>query len=89
MDMANFRTAMTAMAVAVALTGSQAVAADLSLAPGKPAGVRQAQHGSPSLLLVGLGVAAAVAAIVIATQSDSAAVCSATNCPPATSTTAT
>ncbi len=80
---------MTAMAVAAAMTASQALAADLSLTPGKPAGVRQAQHGSPSLLWIGLGVTVAVVGIVIATQSDSNAVCSATNCPPATVSTST
>jgi hypothetical protein len=88
--MANFRTVVTAMAVAAAMAGSQAVAADLTLAPGKPAGVRQAQHGSPSLLWIGLGAAAAVAAVVIATQSDSDAVCGAAcTSPPVTTTTGT
>ena len=76
--MANFRTAMIAMAAAAALAGSQAMAADVSpLAPGKPAGVSQARHGSPSLLLIGAGVAVAVGAIVFATMSTSNAVCGA------------
>src|SRR4029077_19706907 len=40
--MTNFRTAMIARGVAAALAGSQALAADGTLAPGKPAGVHQA-----------------------------------------------
>jgi hypothetical protein len=83
--MANFRTAMMAMAVAAAMTGTQALAADISLAPGKPAGVHAAQH-SPSLLLIGLGVTVAVVAIVVATQSSSNAVCGAACVPPTAST---
>jgi hypothetical protein len=78
--MANFRTAMMAVMAAAAMTGSQALAADLSLSPGKPAGVRQAQHGHPNLLLIGVGVTAAVVGIVIATQSSSNAACG-TACP--------
>jgi hypothetical protein len=72
--MANFRMAMIAMAAALA--GSQAMAADVSpLAPGKPAGVSQARHGSPSLLLIGGGVLVAVGAVLFATMSTSDAVC--------------
>ena len=74
--MTNFRTAMIAMAAAAAMAGSQAMAADVSpLAPGKPAGVSQARHGSPSLLLIGGGVLIAVGAVVFATMSTSNAVC--------------
>lgn len=73
--MTNFKTAMMAVAVAAAMTGSQALAADLSLSPGKPAGVRQAQHGHPNLLLIGAGVTVAVVGIVVATQSSSNAAC--------------
>jgi hypothetical protein len=40
----NFRKAMTAMAIAAAMAGSPALAADGSLAPGKPAGVHEAQR---------------------------------------------
>jgi hypothetical protein len=85
--MANFRAAMMAVTMAAAMTGSQALAADLSLSPGKPAGVREAQHGHHNLLLIGLGVTAAVVGIVIATQSGGSAACSATNCPVSPSTT--
>jgi hypothetical protein len=56
-----------------ALGGSQALAADnSSLAPGKPSGVRTAQHGSPSPLLIGavaLGVVAGVG-IAVAASND-------------------
>jgi hypothetical protein len=75
--MVHFRTAMMAVMAAAAMTGSQALAADLSLSPGKPAGVRQAQHGHHNLLLIGAGVTAAVVGIVIATQSSSDAACGA------------
>ena len=57
--MTNFR-AMIAVAAAVAFAGSQAVAADGTLAPGKPAGVEQAARHSPNMLLIG-GAAALVA----------------------------
>ena len=57
--MANFR-AMIAVAAAVAFAGSQAVAADGTLAAGKPAGVQQAARHSPNMLLIG-GAAALVA----------------------------
>jgi len=73
--MTNFRMAMIAMATAAAMAGSQAMAADVTLAPGKPAGVSQARHGSPSLLLIGGGVLVAVGAVVFATMSSSNAVC--------------
>jgi len=75
--MANFRTAMIAMAAAAAMTGSQAMAADISLAPGKPAGVHEAQHGSPSLWLIGGVAAAVVVGIVIATANANNATCGA------------
>jgi hypothetical protein len=76
-QMANFRTAMIAMAAAAAMVGSQAMAADISLAPGKPAGVHEAQHGSPSLWVIGGVAAAIVVGVVIATASSSNAVCGA------------
>lgn len=87
--MTNFRTALIVAAVSVALAGSQALAADMSLAPGKPAGVREAQRGSPNLWLIGGAAAVAVVGIVIATQSDDNAVCGSACAPPATTTTTT
>jgi uncharacterized membrane protein YdcZ (DUF606 family) len=72
--MTNFRKAVIAAAMAAAIVGSQALAADISLAPGRPAGVHEAQR-SPSLLLIGGAAAVAVVAVVIATQSSSNAGC--------------
>jgi hypothetical protein len=63
-----------ALAIAAFLAASQAFAAgDPSLAPGKPSGVRKAQHGSANPLLIGgvvVGVVAAVG-IAIAVSNDS------------------
>ena len=79
MDMANFRanfrTALIAVALAAATAGSQALAADGSLAPGKPAGLHEAQRHSPSLLLIGGAALVAVVGVVVATQSSSSASC--------------
>jgi hypothetical protein len=74
---ANVGTAMIAAALAAGMAGSQALAADVSLAPGKPAGVREAARHGPSLLLIGGAAAVAVVGIVIATQSSSNSVCGA------------
>ena len=86
--MTNFRTAVLAIAVALAMTGSHALA-DGVLAPGKPAGVRQAQHHGRNFLLIGGVTAAVVAGIVIATTTGGGASCSAANCPNQTSSTST
>ena len=79
--MTNFRKAMTAMVVVAAMAGSQALAADGALAPGKPAGVREARMGSPNLLLIGGAVLVAVAGIAIAVSGSSNAACDAAHCP--------
>jgi hypothetical protein len=71
--MTNCRTAMIAMAVAAAMAGSQAVAADGTLAPGKPAGVQQARRHINRAWLIG-GVAIVTAAgigIGVATSNNS------------------
>jgi hypothetical protein len=86
--MMNFRKAMTAMAIAAAMAGSPALAADGSLAPGKPAGVHEAQR-SPNLLLIAGAATIAVIAIVVATQTSGNASCSAANCPTTTPSTST
>jgi hypothetical protein len=75
--MTNFRTAMIAAVAAAAMVGSQALAADVSLAPGKPAGVREAARHSPSLWLIGGAAVAAIVGVVIATQSSSYTPCGA------------
>lgn len=72
--MTNIRTATIAMAVAAAMAGSQALAADGALAPGKPAGVHQAAR-SPNLLLIGGAALAAVAGIAIAVSQGNNAQC--------------
>ncbi len=77
------------MAVAAALTGSQAFAADGSLAPGKPAGVQQARIHRPNLLLIGAGVTIAVVAVAVGLSSGGTGTCSATQCPNDTITPAT
>ena len=56
---------MTAAAMAALLTGSQAMAADGPLAPGKPGGVQNAQHSS-KLLLIGGAVLVTVIAVAVA-----------------------
>ena len=72
--MTSFRTAMIAMSVAAAMAGSQALAADGTLAPGKPAGVRQAAR-SPNLLLIGGAALVAVAGIAIAVSQGNDSQC--------------
>ena len=62
--MTNFR-AMIAVAASLAFAGSQAVAADGTLAPGKPAGVHQAARHSPNLLLIGGAAAVVVGGVAI------------------------
>lgn len=88
--MTNFRTAIIGLA-AVAVIGTQALAADVSLAPGKPAGTKEAQRRarSPNLLLIGGAAAVAIGAVVIATQQDDHATCGSACNPPATTTTTT
>jgi hypothetical protein len=78
--MTNFRKAMTAMVVVAAMAGSQALAADGSLAPGKPAGVHEAQR-SPNLLLIGGAAVIAVVGIAIAVSGSDNAACDAAHCP--------
>jgi hypothetical protein len=87
--MTNFRTAAIAIAVVAAMAGSEALAADGALAPGKPAGVQEAQHHGPSLLLIGGVTAAVVAGVVIAATNSGGSSCSATNCPVTGATTST
>jgi len=79
--MTKLHTAIAASALA-ALMGTQAVAADPALMPGKPAGVQQAARHSARLWAT-IGIAAVVAgAVVIAMNSSNDA-----TPPPTTSTT--
>jgi len=66
--MTSFRTATIAMAVAAAMAGSQALAADGALAPGKPAGVHKAQDMGQREWLVFGGIAAVGIGVLIATS---------------------
>jgi hypothetical protein len=73
--MTKFRTAMTAVTMAALLTGSQAMAADQSLAPGKPGGVHTAQRGSSHLLWIGGAVLVTVVAVGIAVATTNNQAC--------------
>lgn len=83
--MTNFRTAVIGL-TAAALVGTQALAADVSLAPGKPAGTKEAQRRarSPNLLLIGGAAAVAIAAVVVAVQQGDDATCGSACAPPTT-----
>jgi hypothetical protein len=62
--------AISAALVAMTMTVSSAFAADGALAPGKPAGTRQAQIETGGVLLVvGIVAVAAVIAVVASTTS--------------------
>lgn len=74
--MTKFR-AMIAVAACVAFAGSQAIAADGTLAPGKPAGVEKAARHSPNLLLIGGAALLAVGGIAIAISQSSNSSCDA------------
>ena len=88
--MTNFRTALIGLAAVAAMVGTQALAADVSLAPGKPAGVKEAQRrGRPNLLLIGGAAAVAIAAVAVAVSQDDNAGCGAACNPPTTTTTTT
>jgi hypothetical protein len=89
--MTNFRMAVLGLAAAAMVAGSQAVAAgtDMPLAPGKPAGVQEAQRHHRNLLLIGGVAAVVVAGIVVAAVNSGSSSCSAVNCPTTASTSST
>ncbi len=63
--MFGFKSVVAAVTVAT-MIGSSAFAADVSLAPGKPAGVNKAQlEIGTGTLIIGLGAAAIIAAVAI------------------------
>jgi hypothetical protein len=82
--MTSFRTAMIAVSVAASLAGSQAVAADGTLAAGKPAGVHEAAR-SPRLWVIGGAALLAVAGIAVAVANSDNSSCGAA-CVPASTT---
>jgi len=85
--MTNFKTAMIGLAAVAAMMGSQALAAEGTLAPGKPAGIKEAARHSPNLLIIGGAATLAVIGVVVATQNDNNAACgSACTVVPATTT---
>jgi hypothetical protein len=69
--MFGYKSVVAAVTVAT-MIGSSAFAADLSLAPGKPAGVNQAQlEIGKGTLFVGLGAAAIIVAVAITVSNQS------------------
>jgi hypothetical protein len=78
--MTNFRNGMIAMAAAAAMAGSLmpsslAIAADGTLAPGKPAGMHQAARHSPNLLLIGGAAALVIGGVAVAISQGSNSQC--------------
>jgi hypothetical protein len=89
--MTRFSKTMMAAVAAAALTASHAMAAEGTLAPGKPSGVHAAQDmGRTPILLVAGAAVVTVIAVVVANQSGDHPACgSACNPPTTTTTTAT
>ncbi|HEY1876717.1 MAG TPA: hypothetical protein VGG66_04570 [Rhizomicrobium sp.] len=89
--MTNFRMAVLGLAAAAMVAGSQAQAAgsDIPLAPGKPAGVQDAQRHRHNMLLIGGVAALVVGGVVVAAVSSGSASCSVTSCPTTASTSST
>jgi hypothetical protein len=89
--MTNFRMAVLGLAAAAMVAGSQAQAAGtgMPLAPGKPAGVQNAQRHRHNLILIGSVAAVVVAGVVVAAVNSGSSTCSAVNCPNTASTSST
>jgi hypothetical protein len=69
--MFGVKSVVAAVTVA-AMIGSSAFAADMTLAPGKPAGVNKAQLDiGKGTLIVGAGIAAIIAAVAITVSNQS------------------
>jgi hypothetical protein len=63
---------LTALALSTTLIASSAFAADVGpLAPGKPAGVAQAQLGTTAWVLLGVGVLVTVVAVAASSSNGS------------------
>ena len=84
--MAKFTKAMTAAAMVAALTTAQAMAAEGTLTPGKPAGVQSAQSKGTSLLLIGGAAIVTVIAVVVASQQGHSGDCGSACTVPTTAT---
>ena len=89
--MTNFRMAVLGFAAAAMVAGSQAQAAgtNAALAPGKPAGVQEAQRHHRNLLLIGGVAAVVIAGVAVAAANSGSSSCSAANCPNTTATSST
>jgi hypothetical protein len=61
---------VVAVAAVATMIGSSAFAANVSLAPGQPAGVHKAQNISNGTLILGLGAAAVITAVAIVVSQD-------------------
>ena len=70
MPMFGYKNVVAAIAAA-AMISTSALAADGALAPGKPAGVQQAQVGT-GFLIIGLAGAAILAAVAITVSNQNA-----------------
>jgi hypothetical protein len=69
--MFGLKSVVAAVTVAT-MIGSSAFAADMSLAPGKPAGVNKAQlEIGRGTLIIGLGIAAVITAVAITVSNQS------------------
>lgn len=68
--MFGFKSVVAAITVA-AMVGSSAFAADRSLTPGKPAGVKPAQEIGKGTLIIGAGAAAVITAVAIVVSNQS------------------
>jgi hypothetical protein len=68
--MFGFKSVVAAIVVTT-MVGSSAFAADGALAPGKPAGVKQALDIGNGTLFIGLGAAAAITAVAIIVSNQS------------------
>jgi hypothetical protein len=61
---------VVAVATVATLIGSSAFAANVSLVPGKPAGVQKAQDVGNGTIIIGLGAAAIITAVAIVVSQD-------------------
>jgi len=67
--MFGLKSVVAAISVA-AMIGSSAFAADRTLAPGQPAGVKPAQDVGKGTIIIGVGAAAIIAGVAIAVSNN-------------------
>jgi hypothetical protein len=68
--MFGFKSVVAAISVA-AMVGTSAFAADRTLAPGQPAGVKPAQGIGTGTLIIGIGAAAIITGVAIVVSNQS------------------